>query len=80
MPSVIAVAPHVEGAAEDAGEGQHVVDLVREVGAAGGDHPGVAVGHVRVHLGLGLASPKMIASVGHRGDDSSGTVPPETPM
>ena len=48
MPSVIAVARDVEGAAEDAGEGQHVVDLVREVDAAGGDDPGVPAGDVRV--------------------------------
>ena len=44
----------VEGAAEDAGEGQHVVDLVREVAAAGGDDRGEALGDLGPDLGVGV--------------------------
>ena len=69
MPSVIARGPHVERAAEDAGEGQHVVDLVREVAAPGGDHRGVAGAPRRGAIsGSGLARAKTIASRRHRGD------------
>ena len=50
----------VEGAAEDAGEGEHVVDLVRVVGAAGGHDPHVGRGVLGHHLG---------GRVGHREDD-----------
>src|SRR3954468_2859029 len=42
--------PNVERATEDAGEGEHVVDLVREVAAPGGHDAGVLVAHVRVDL------------------------------
>ena len=80
MPSVIAVARDVEGAAEDAREGQHVVDLVGEVGAAGGDHPRVPGATSGCTSGVGLARPKMIASSAIVATTSSGTVPPETPM
>ena len=41
----------VQQAAEDPGERQHVVDLVRVVRAAGGHHGGVLAGHRRVDLG-----------------------------
>src|SRR3712207_8795396 len=41
----------VDGAAEDAGEGQHVVDLVGQVAAPGGDDGRVLRRHVGVHLG-----------------------------
>ena len=34
--------PHVEGAPEDTGKGPHVVDLVGEIAAAGGDDDGAA--------------------------------------
>ncbi len=51
---------HLHGAREDAGEGQHVVDLVRVVAAAGGDHGRVLVRDVRVDLRGG---------VGHREDE-----------
>ena len=71
----------VQRAAEDAGEGQHVVDLVGEVAAAGGDHRGVPGGDVGVHLGR---------RVGQREDDRRRapsrpapprrSCPPETPM
>src|SRR6202041_2652092 len=44
----------VEQPAEHAGEGQHVVDLVRVVAAAGGHHRGVLAGRVRVDLGIGV--------------------------
>ena len=44
----------VEEAAEDAGEGQHVVDLVGVVGAARGHHGGVLVGLGRVDLRVGV--------------------------
>ncbi len=50
----------VEQPAEDAGEGQHVVDLVGVVGAAAGDHGGVLLGLGGVDLGVG---------VGQREDD-----------
>src|SRR5215207_8833104 len=40
----------VDGAAEDAGEGEHVVDLVGQVAAAGGHHGGVLRGRVGVDL------------------------------
>ena len=50
----------VEGAAEDAGEGEHVVDLVRVVGATGGHDPHVGGGVLGHHLG---------GRVGHREDD-----------
>ena len=45
---------HVEGAAEDAGEGEHVVDLVRVVAAAGGDDRGEPVGLLGADLGIGV--------------------------
>src|SRR5699024_8783754 len=39
-----------EGAVEDAGEGEDVVDLVRQIGTARRDDAAVAVGEVRVDL------------------------------
>src|SRR6202042_2304665 len=44
----------VEGGAEDAGEGERVVDLVGEVAAPGGDHGGVPPGDLRMDLRLGV--------------------------
>jgi hypothetical protein len=44
----------VEQPTEEAGEGQHVVDLVRVVAAAGGHDGGVLAGRVRADLGLGV--------------------------
>ncbi len=58
----------VEQAAEDAGEGQHVVDLVRVVGPAGGHHRGVLPGVVGRHLGLGVGQREDHCLVGHGGD------------
>src|SRR6478672_7387641 len=50
----------VEGAAEDPGEAEDVVDLVRIVRTAGGHDPDVLLGLLRHHLGSGI---------GHREDD-----------
>ena len=52
--SVICGRARVERAAEEAGEAEHVVDLVRVVGAAGGDDPHVRGGLLGHHLGLGV--------------------------
>ena len=57
----MSVARHVQRSAEDAGEGQHVVDLVGEVGAAGAHHGGAA--------GLGLVGHDLGHGVGHGKDD-----------
>ena len=47
----------IEGAAEDAGECQHVVDLVGEVAAAGGHHAGTAcLGVIGEDLGGGVGA------------------------
>jgi hypothetical protein len=54
MPSVMAVAAGVERAPEDAREGEHVVDLVRVVAAAGGDDRREAVGLLGPDLGVGV--------------------------
>src|SRR5713226_4080645 len=43
--------PGIEQPAEEAGEAEHVVDLVRVVGAAGSHHPHVALGLLRLDLG-----------------------------
>ncbi|CAB4731254.1 unannotated protein [freshwater metagenome] len=59
---------HVEGAAEDAGEGQHVVDLVGEVGAAGRDDASVSTSDVGVHLGRGVGEPEDDGLGRHPGD------------
>ncbi len=40
----------VDGTTEDAGERQHVVDLVRVVAAAGSDDAGVPMCDLRMHL------------------------------
>src|ERR1700738_2832470 len=55
----------VEQPAEHAGEGQHVVDLVRVVAAAGGHDRGVLAGRVRVDLGLGVVEGEHDAVAGH---------------
>ena len=54
--SLIVVAPHVERAAEDEREAQDVVDLVRVVGAAGGDEASgrTALRLLGQDLGLGV--------------------------
>ena len=62
MPSVMVVAA-TSSAPEDAGEGEHVVDLVGVVAAAGGDDPGEAVGLLRGDLGSGLARANTMGSV-----------------
>ena len=81
MPSVIARGAHVERAPEDAGEREHVVDLVREVRAPGRDDPGVPVRDVGVHLGVRVRQREDDRLVGAiDATTSSGTVPPETPM
>src|SRR5699024_9091467 len=53
--------PHRQGALEQAGEAQNVVDLVGEVAAAGGNHPHAA--------GLGLVGHDLGGGVGHGKDD-----------
>src|SRR3954471_4449864 len=45
---------HVECTSEHTGEGEHVVDLVGEVAAAGGHHPGVLATDVRMDLRVGV--------------------------
>ena len=67
------VAGRVEQAAEDAGEGQHVVDLVGQVAAPAGDDGGV-LGRPPTGStsGTGLARAKTIAPVGHGGDVVAG--------
>src|SRR5271170_738191 len=55
----------VEQPAEHAGEGQHVVDLVRVVAAPGGHHRGVLAGRVRVDLGLGVGQREYDAVASH---------------
>ena len=52
MPSVMMPALRVEQPAEHAREGQHVVDLVGVVAAAGGHHGRILHGRVRVDLGI----------------------------
>src|SRR6185437_13271605 len=44
----------VEQATEHPGEGEHVVDLVRVVAAAGGHHGGVLHGRFGIYLGIGV--------------------------
>ncbi len=53
---------HVEGAAEDVGEAEHIVDLIRVVGSPGG-HDGVAA-----HLGH-LLRRNLRIGIGHGEDD-----------
>ena len=55
--------PGIEGAPEDAGEGQHVVDLVGIVAAAGGHH--------RRTAGLGVVGEDLRRGVGAGEDDGS---------
>src|SRR4029453_16897074 len=45
------VALRVQQASEDAGESKHIVDLVREVAATGGDDGRVGGGRLRIDLG-----------------------------
>ena len=58
----------VEQAAEDAGEGEHVVDLVRLVAAPGRDDGGVPGGLARVDLGVGIGEGEDDGVGRHRGD------------
>src|ERR687893_1976458 len=51
---VYLVGADVEGAAEDAGEAEDVVDLVRVVAAARGDDPGVSHRDLGAYLGVGV--------------------------
>ncbi|MCO5595358.1 hypothetical protein L7F22_049400 [Adiantum nelumboides] len=62
----------VQRAAEDPREGQHVVDLVREVAATGRDDRGVPGRDVRVHLGVGVGQREDHALLGHRGQQLLG--------
>ena len=62
------VGPGVEQAAEDAGEGEHVVDLVRVVGAAAGHDRGVLLGLGGVDLGVGVGQREDDRLLGHVGD------------
>ena len=82
MPSVIRVARGVQRAAEHARERQHVVDLVGEVAAAGGDHArraGAATSGCT--SGVGLASAKIDRRPAPSpATAASGIVPPETPI
>src|SRR5215218_428823 len=55
--------PHVEGAPEDAGGTEDVVDLVRVVAASGGDDPRLPQRYLGPYLGVG---------VGHGEDDGVG--------
>ena len=82
MPSVMRRGADVERAAEDAGEREHVVDLVREVAAPGRDDRRVPLRARRRggSPGSGLARAKTIASGAIVDTTSSGTVPAETPM
>src|SRR5450759_3879645 len=60
---------HVQSAAEDAGEADRVVDLVGEVGAAGGDHGGAGLlGVPGPHLGGGVGADEDDRVGGHRLD------------
>ena len=59
--------PHVERAAEDAGEGEHVVDLVGVVAAPGGDDRGVPVGDLGVRPRGRVGQREDDRVVGHRG-------------
>ena len=66
--SVIRVALGVQGAAEHAGEREHVVDLVREVAATGRDHGRVAAPRSSgCTSGVGLARAKIAAARRHAG-------------
>ena len=60
--------PGVQRAPEHAREGEHVVDLVGLVAAAGGDHGGVAAGAGRVDLGVGVGQGEHDRVGGHGGD------------
>ena len=62
----------VQRAAEHTGEGQHVVDLVREVAAPGGHDRGVPLGHLRVDLRVGVRAGEHDAVRRHRGDQLLG--------
>src|SRR5918994_2118845 len=58
----------VKGAPEHPREGEHVVDLVGLVAAAGGDHGGVAAGAGRVDLGVGVGQGEHDRVPAHGGD------------
>ena len=75
---------HVNGAAENAGEGQHVVDLILDVGTARGTTfaPACVARSMGQISGMGLACAKMMGVFRHTADHvliqrESGT---ETPM
>ena len=61
--------PHIQGSAEDVGEAQYVVHLVRMVRAAGGHDQVLAHAHGRGvwDLGLGVGQGKYDGVVGHGG-------------
>jgi hypothetical protein len=78
---VIVARAHVERAAEDAREREHVVDLVRVVRAARRDHRRRALDLLRLTSGVGFAIAKTIASVAIARDASTLTAPgTERPM
>ena len=68
MLSVISRGPGVEGAAEDAGEGEHVVDLVGVVAATGGDDGGDVGDELGPDLGIGVGHGEDDRVLGHRRD------------
>ena len=80
MSSVIVVARTSSARAEDAGEGEHVVDLVREVAASGRDDGRVPAAMSGWTSGSGLASAKMIAPGAILATASSATLPADRPM
>ena len=70
----------LERAGEDAGEGEHVVDLVRVVAAARRDDRRVLAAESGWISGFGLAMAKMKEPFAIVATAGSGTVPPLTPM
>ena len=80
--SLIVRRAHVERAAEDAREGEHVVDLVRVVGAAGGDDGDVVARPPPGRIsGTGLAIANTIASGAIERTAAGDTAPgPDRPM
>ena len=63
---------HLEGSAKDAGEGEHIVDLVGVVGAAGGHHRGVLGSDGRVDLRVGIGHREDHRVRRHAGDRALG--------
>ena len=64
--------PGVEQPAEHPGEGQHVVDLIREVAATGGHHRGVLPRRVGMDLRVGVRQGEDDRIVVHRRDELFG--------